>query len=204
MTQNKVNMDRKKPKVRARFTLLLFISFVTLVKTNAQTSHMYPPFTKWYQDPLGLKPLQLSTAFGFVCGAAAVAACLLLTRNDSSFQKKLSPYWEGGYGFAYKPPYTNVLQNDIGILYEVRKWMSLGVCLNFSHFNDQINNTWTVGMMPFARWYLYKSKPLNLFFQYGAGISTALKSSHLPAPGGKPILREQEPNLISYQSMELE
>jgi len=176
-------MDRKKPKVSARFTLLLFISFVTLVKTNAQTSHMYPPFTKWYQDPLGLKPLQLSTAFGFVCGAAAVTACLLLTRNDSSFQKKLSPYWEGGYGFAYKPPYTNVLQNDIGILYGVRKWMSLGFCLNFSHFNDQINNTWTIGMMPLVRWYLYKSKPLNLFFQYGAGVSYSFEKFPLTGTG---------------------
>ena len=164
-------MCRKKFKVGARFILLLFISFATLVKTNGQTSHMYPPFTKWYQDPLGLKPIQLSTAFGFVCGSATVAACLLLTKNDSAFQKKLSPYWEGGYGVGYKPPYTNVLQNDIGILYGVRKWMSLGICLNFSHFKDEINDTWTAGMMPFARWYLYKSKPLNLFFQYGAGIS---------------------------------
>jgi hypothetical protein len=176
-------MCRKKFKVGARFILVLFISFATLVKTNGQTSHMYPPFTKWYQDPLGLKPIQLSTAFGFVCGSATVAACLLLTKNDSAFQKKLSPYWEGGYGVGYKPPYTNVLQNDIGILYGVRKWMSLGISLNFSHFKDQVNDTWTAGMMPFARWYLYKSKPLNLFFQYGAGISYSFAKFPLTGTG---------------------
>jgi len=183
VNQKKVKMCRKKTKVNAGFILLLLISFATLVKINAQTSHMYPPFTKWYQDPLGLKPIQLSTAFGFVCGSAAVAACLLLTKNDSAFQKKLSPYWEGGYGIGYKPPYTNVLQNDIGILYGVRKWISIGVCLNFSHFNDQVNNTWTAGIMPFARWYLYKSKPLNLFFQYGAGISYSFKKFPLTGTG---------------------
>jgi hypothetical protein len=183
VNQNKVKMCWKKSKVSARCILLLFISFATLVKANAQTSHMYPPFTKWYQDPLGLKPIQLSTAFGFVCGSAAVAACLLLTKNDSTFQKKLSPYWEAGYGLGYKPPYTNVLQNDIGILYGVRKWISIGVCLTFSHFKDQVNNTWTAGMMPFARWYLYKSKPLNVFFQYGAGISYSFEKFPLTGTG---------------------
>jgi len=176
-------MCGKKYKMRIRFILLLFISFATLVKANGQTSHMYPPFTKWYQDPLGLKPIQLSTAFGFVCGSAAVAASLLLTKNDSAFQKKLSSYWEGGYGVGYKPPYTNVLQNDIGILYGMRKWISIGVCLNFSHFKDEINNTWTAGVMPFARWYLYKSKSLNLFFQYGAGVSYSFEKFPLTGTG---------------------
>jgi hypothetical protein len=144
---------------------------------------MYPPFTKWYQDPLGLKPIQLSTAFGFVVGSATAAACLLLTKNDSAFQKKLSVYWEGGYGLGYKPPYTNVVQNDLGIFYSVRKWMSLGVCLNFSHFKDHVNDTWTIGMMPSARWYLYKGKPMNLYFQYGAGISYSLERFPLTGTG---------------------
>ncbi len=44
----------------------------------------------------------------------------------------------------------------------------------------------------------------SLFLSMVLVFLTALKSSHLPAPVGKPILREQEPNLISYQSMELE
>jgi len=104
VNQNKVKMCRKKLKVSARFILLLFISFITMVKGSGQTSHMYPPFTKWYQDPLGLKPIQLSTAFGFVCGSAAVAASLLFTQKDSALQKRLTPYWEGGYGFGYNPP----------------------------------------------------------------------------------------------------
>jgi len=92
--------------------LLLFFSIVTISHASGQTSRIYPPFTKWYQDPLGLKPVQLSTAFGFVCGSVTAAACLLFSKNDSAFKKKLSPYWEGGYGVGYKPPYTNVLQND--------------------------------------------------------------------------------------------
>jgi len=166
-----------------RLVLLMFFSIVTIAHASGQTSRIYPPFTKWYQDPLGLKPVQLSTAFGFVCGSVTAAACLLFSKNDSAFKKKLSPYWEGGYGVGYKPPYTNVLQNDIGILYAVRNWMSLGVCLNLSHFNDDVNNTWTVGAMPFARWYLYKSKPIGLFFQYGAGVSYSFERFPLTGTG---------------------
>ncbi|HEV8507583.1 MAG TPA: hypothetical protein VGQ53_19360, partial [Chitinophagaceae bacterium] len=132
-------MCNKKCKGNTRFILLLLISLIYLAKASGQISQIYPPFTKWYQDPLGLKPVQLSTAFGFVCGSVATAACLLLTKSDSAFEKKLSFYWEGGYGLGYKPPYTNVFQNDIGVLYRVRKWMSLGVALNFSHFTDQVN-----------------------------------------------------------------
>jgi Lipid A 3-O-deacylase (PagL). len=176
-------MCRKKFTGNARFILLLFISSIYLAKASSQTSQIYPPFTKWYQDPLGLKPVQLSTAFGFVVGSVAAAACILLTKNDSAFETKLSSYWEGGYGLGYKPPYTNVLQNDIGVLYRVRRWMSLGVALNFSHFTDKVNNTWTIGMMPFARWYLYRSNPINLFFQYGAGVSYSFDRFPLTGTG---------------------
>jgi len=176
-------MYGEKHKARVRVVFLLLVSLITLTNTNGQVTHIYPPFTKWYQDPLGLRPIQLSTAFGFVVGSVTVAACLLLTKNDSAFQKKWSPYWEGGYGLGYKSPYTNVIQNDVGILHTVRKWMSLGVSMNLSHFTDRVNNAWTVGMMPLARWYLYKSKSVNLFFQYGAGISYSFEKFPLTGTG---------------------
>ena len=176
-----------KNKDRRRSTIVSFLMTVCVILMGSvsmcQTSKMYPPFTKWYQDPLGLRPIQLSTAFGFVCGSAAVAACLLLTKNDSAFAKKMSAYWEGGYGFAYKPPYTNAFQNDFGLMWDVRKWMSLGVGCNLSHFTDKINDTWTVGVMPIARWYLYKTKTVNLYFQYGAGISYSFNRFPLTGTG---------------------
>jgi hypothetical protein len=171
-------------KRRRKLVLISFICFFFLPGIGkGQTSDLYPPFTKCYQDPLGLKPIQLSTAFGFVWGSAAVAACLFLTRNDSSFQKKISVYWESGYGFGYKPPYTNVFQNDIGIMYNVRRWMATGLGLNSFHFGDHVNDTWTTGIMPFARWYLYQSKTTKLFFQYGAGISYSIKRFPLTGTG---------------------
>ena len=152
--------------------IFIFTCIILLAKTGkCQTSGMYPPFTKWHQDPLGLKPVKLSTAFGFVWASATTAACLIFTKNDSLFRKKISAYSENGYTLSYKPPYTRVLQSDVGFIYEVRRWMSLGLGWNTFHFIDQVNDTWTFGIMPFTRWHIYKSKKTAFFFQYGAGIS---------------------------------
>jgi hypothetical protein len=177
-------MCKQQYRMKAKcFLLLLIACLISIVKGYSQKPGIYPPFTKWYQDPLGFRPVQLSTAFGFVCGSAAVAACLLLTKKDSAFQKNVSVYWDGGYGIGYKPPYTNVIQNNVGVMYGMRNWISLGLEANFSHFKDHINNTSTIGIMPFAKWYLYKGQTVNFFFQYGAGVSYSFKQFPLSGTG---------------------
>ena len=152
-------------------------------KGICQKSELYPPFTKWYQDPMGLRPLELSTAFGFAWGSAAVAACFLLTKNDSSFHRKVTVYSEEGYSFGYKSPYTAVLQNELGFMYKVRKWMAVGAGFNILHFTDKINNTWSIAVSPFARWYPVSSKTVRLFFQYGAGASYSMQIFPLAGTG---------------------
>jgi len=171
----------KKTRIIFLFILMYAFSF----QSNSQTSGIYPPFTKWYQDPLGIKPLQLSTAFGFVWGSVAIATCLIFTKNDSAFQNRLSVYQEVGFGFGYKPPYTNMFQNDIGLMYKIRKWITVGVGWNTFHFKDKINNTWSFGIRPFARWYPYQGKKMNLFFEYGAGLSYSLNRFPLTGTGWK-------------------
>ena len=157
------------------------LSFTEVIK--CQTPGIYPPFTKWYQDPLGLKPLELSTAFGFLWGSAAVAASLIFTKKDPAFQKRMSAYYETGFSIGYKSPYTSVFQNDIGFMYDIRKWMTAGLGLNIFHFKDQTNNTWCFGIRPFARWYPYRSKKTSLFFEYGAGLSYSLNKFPLTGTG---------------------
>ena len=150
---------------------------------NSQSPGLYPPYTKWYQDPLGLKPLELSTAFGFLWGSTAVAACFILAKKDTVFQKHISIYQETGFSFGYKPPYTAVFQQEAGLLYDLRKRMALGLGFTCFQFNDKINKTWSFGIRPFARWYPYKSKKVNLFFEYGAGISYAIDRFPLTGTG---------------------
>lgn len=173
--------NKNKPK----FILILLLgSALSLAEvSNAQSSKLYPPFTKWYQDPLGLKPLQLSSAFGFLWGTAAVAASLIFNKKGPAFQKKISAYYETGFSTGYKPPYTNVFQNSIGVMYAVREWMMAGLELNTYHFKDNTNNTWSLGIRPFTRWYACKSKKTSLFFEYGAGISYSLDKFPLTGTG---------------------
>ncbi|MES1182085.1 MAG: acyloxyacyl hydrolase [Flavobacterium sp.] len=163
--------------------LLAVLLYSFSMQCNSQTSELYPPFTKWYQDPLGLRPLQLSTAVGFAWGAAAVAACIIFTKNDSLFQKKFSLYQDAGMGFGYKSPYTCSIQNDVGVKYDVRKWLSLGLGWNSFHFKDEVNNTWAFGLRPFARWYPYKGQKINLYFEYGAGVSYSLNRFPMTGTG---------------------
>lgn len=176
-------MYNEKYKIRTVLISLLASTFSFTEVCKCQTPGMYPSFTKWYQDPLGLKPLELSTAFGFIWGSAAVAASLIFTKKDPALQKKISVYYEAGFSVGYKSPYTGVFQNNTGIMYEIRKWMAAGLEWNSFHFKDNTNNTWTFGIRPFARWYPYRCKKASLFFEYGAGLSYSLNKFPLTGTG---------------------
>lgn len=47
-----------------------------------------PPFTKWYQNPLGFSPISLHTNNGIIIPAIAAGAILLLTDSDTTLTKK--------------------------------------------------------------------------------------------------------------------
>jgi hypothetical protein len=176
-------MQRYFYKKSLRVINLLMILLIISSTVNAQNEKLYAPYTKWYQDPLGLRPVELSSAVGFVWGSAAIAACLFFTKKDSSFQKRISFYQESGVSFGYKPPYTLSLQNNTGVLYKVRNWMSLGMEWNAFHFSDKTNNTWSFGVRPFSRWYPYVGKKISLFVEYGAGLSYSLNRFPLTGTG---------------------
>jgi Lipid A 3-O-deacylase (PagL) len=173
---------KKKNNNGVLFFFLIF-AFLYPFSGESQLKGAYPPHTKWYQDPFGLKPIELSSAFGFIWGSAAVTACLIFTKKDTALQKRFSFYQEAGYGFGYKPPYTGVLQNEIGIIYSIRSRMAVGIGGNTFHFKDKVNNTWTFGIRPFARWYAYMSTKAGLFLEYGAGISYSLNRFPLTGTG---------------------
>ena len=149
----------------------------------AQNGKLYPPYTKWYQDPLGLKPVELSSAAGFFWGSAAVAACLIFTKRNPSFHKKIFFYQEAGAYAGYKSPYTFALQNNTGLLYKLRERMSVGMEMNTFHYGDNTNNSFGFGMRPFARWYFIKGKRVSMFFEYGAGLSYSLNRFPLKGTG---------------------
>lgn len=163
--------------------LITTVLLLLAVAHVAEGQKMYPQYTKWYQDPLGLRPVELSSAPGFIWGAAAVTACLLLTKKDSSFHKRIYLYEDAGVGGGYKAPYTLVIQNSTGLLYKVRSWMAVGAAFNSFYLTDNINNTLAFGVRPFARWYVVRQRRVNLFFEYGAGVSYSLNKFPLTGTG---------------------
>lgn len=167
-----------------RHVCILLMLFTNPVVS--QINEFFPFHTKWYQDPLGFRPVELSSAMGFIWGSAAVTACLILTKKDTLLQKKIFLYEDAGAYFGYKPPYTSAFQNNTGVLYTLRPWMSVGAEFSVMHFSDNINNTNGFGVRPFARWYFARTKRIKFFFDYGAGISYSIDRFPLTGTGIKP------------------
>lgn len=162
-----------------RVTIIFFIISLT---ASTQTFGQYPPFTKWYQNPLGFKPLNLHTSNGIIIPAVAATAILLLTKNDRILANRFLYCDEMGVSYGYYASKTTVYQNNIGLLYQARKLMSLGAAFSTVHVTDDINNTWGFGIGAFVRFYPVNKDNFKLFFQSGAGL--LLFAENYPKPSG--------------------
>lgn len=158
--------------------VLLILTAVFAFKAQAQ----YPPFTKWYQNPLGLKPVNLHTVNGIIIPSVAAAAILLITKKDTTLSKRLSFYTDVAISYGYNPSYTTVYQNNIGIIYPLRKYMAFGAEITTKHVYDNLNNTWGFGVRPFFRFYPLHRDRLKIYFQSGAGLIYFL--NEFPQPTG--------------------
>ncbi len=158
------------------------LTFIAALLCSIPVSGQYPPFTKWYQNPLGFKPVNLHTASGIIIPAVAATAILLLTKNDQTLTGRFSYYDDLGVSYGYYASRTTVYQNNIGLLYQARKFMALGAEFSAAHLTDDINNTWGLGLRPFVRFYPIHRDNFNLFFQSGAGL--ILFTDNYPKPSG--------------------
>lgn len=156
--------------------------FIITILTATQAFGQYPPFTKWYQNPLGFNPVNLHTANGIIIPAVAATAVLLLTKNDKFVTNKFSYYDDIGASYGYYASKTTVYQNNFGVLFQARKFMSLGAEFSIVHVTDDINNTWGFGLRPFIRFYPVHKDNFKLFFQSGAGL--ILFADTYPKPSG--------------------
>lgn len=124
----------------------------------------------WYSNPLGFSPLELHARNGFLIPAAAAAACLILTKGDTSLTNRLSFYNEGGVSWGYKVPYMTLFQDNAGFMYALRRWMKVGMELIFYFPRDQDNETGGIGIRPFARFFPVNQKSWRVYFESGVGL----------------------------------
>lgn len=154
-----------------RLFLIVIIWFSQIpIDSAAQSFGSYPPFTKWYENPLGISPISLHTSNGLLIPAVVAGALLLLTDRNSSVESGLTYYTEIGYSENYFGDPMTILQSNTGVLFPLRDYLDVGVELNVYHPFDQKNNTLGLGIRPFFNFYPYRSKNFSVFFESGAGI----------------------------------
>jgi len=124
----------------------------------------------WYDNPLGFEPLNLHTSMGFIVPAAAVGAILLITKKDTSLNNRLSVYNETGLSWGYKYPHTFLPQNNTGINFQLRKYMSVGIEFDVYLPHDEFNKTIGFAIRPFARFYPVNRDNWRLYFESGGGF----------------------------------
>lgn len=157
--------------------LLTFLALVILT-SNSQAQYSYGDH--WYDNPLGFEPLNLHTSMGFIVPAVAVGTCLLLTANDTTIKNRLSIYNEIGLSWGYKYPYTFLPTNNLGINYQLRRFMSVGVEFDVLFPHDNFNSTTGFAIRPFARFYPFNRERWRLYFESGGGFIYTLKEFPLP------------------------
>lgn len=162
--------------MRCRFLLTVFMVGLFCSYTQAQFSYG----DHWYDNPLGFEPLKLHTSMGFIVPAVAAGACLLLTKKDSTLKQRLSIYNDVGMNWGYKYPYTFLPQNNTGINYQLRKFMSLGVEFMALFPRDDFNKTTGFAIRPFARFYPVNRANWRLYFESGGGFVYTL--TEFPQP----------------------
>lgn len=167
-----------------RYIILLFLTWALFTNgLRAQSFGELPPFTEWYQNPLGFSPLKLHTGAAFYLGGLAAAACLIFTENDTALADRFSFFNESGMSYGYNPPYTSVYQNNTGFFYHARKWLAIGAEVSVYHFRDSFNDTWGIGLRPLFRWYPVHGEDFRLYFECGAGIIGILDNFPKPSSG---------------------
>lgn len=166
----------------------IIVGIISILFTNysfGQVKNSFgslPPFTEWYQNPLGFSPISLHTGNGIYLPAIAATAIIIFTKRDTTLGNKISFYDDLGVSYGYYASKTTVFQNNIGLLFNIRKYMSLGAEFSTVHVTDNKNNTWGVGLRPFVRFYPIQRDNFKLFFQSGAGL--ILFADNYPKPSG--------------------
>ncbi|WP_412464461.1 acyloxyacyl hydrolase [Flavobacterium mekongense] len=149
-------------------TVLWVVIFTTICTTHTQAQYAYGD--KWYNNPLGFEPVKLHTSMGFIIPAAVVGTCLLFTKNNPELKNRISIYNEIGLSWGYKYPNTFLPQNNTGINYQLRKFMSVGVECNVVFAKDDFNATTGFAIRPFARFYPINTEKWRLYFESGGGL----------------------------------
>lgn len=148
----------------------VIIVVIPIIICFNNTKAQYWQGDSWYNNPLGFEPVKLHTSMGFIIPAVAVGTCLIFTKRDQNLKDRLSIYNETGLSWGYKYPHTFMPQNNTGINFQLRKFMSVGVEFDVYFPKDYFNKTTGFAIRPFARFYPVNKEKWRLYFESGGGF----------------------------------
>lgn len=171
-----------------KYFIFYFSSILIINSVLAQTQPVnnsfgtLPPFTKWYQNPLGVSPIALHTGNGLYIPLIAATGILIFSKCNENLDNRMSLYSDIGYTKGYYGSFSNLMHQNTGINYLLRKYLSAGVELSQVYVWDNENNTYGIGIRPFFRFYPVNKESFKLYFQSGAGLQYFF--NEFPQPSG--------------------
>jgi len=124
-----------------------------------------PPFTKWYQNPLGISPIALHTGNGLYIPLIVATGILIFTKCNDKLDNRISLYSDIGYTKGYYGSFSNLMHQNTGINYLLRNYLSAGVELSQVYIWDNENNTYGVGIRLLLDFILSIKKISNYTFK---------------------------------------
>jgi hypothetical protein len=132
-------------------------------------------FSKAQINPLGKDntfiALDRENGF-FILSSFALASYFLVKKNQNN--SKID-YYQTHIGYFENSKYRVLMQN-FGVERNYSHWFSLKMEVNLQEIINQ-NNFYTMGLgyKLYSRWSLFGKKKISPFFEYGSGVSFALK-----------------------------
>lgn len=131
-------------------------------------SQNYPPFTKWYQNPLGLKPVELHTSNAILIPGIAVGIIKLLDHYKRSTESlDFVGVQIGNTRNYFMEPY-NASHMAFSIQFQIAKKIHFGIENNYSFIPSQ--DAYGGGIRPYFLFDFYRNNRLSISFYSGAGL----------------------------------
>jgi hypothetical protein len=144
---------------------IVLVGFIFVLTAQSQS---YPPFTKWYQNPLGLKPIELHTSNAILIPGIAVGIIKLFDHYKRSSE---STDWIGvqiGNTRNYFMEPYNASHFAFSVQFQIAKKIHFGIENNYSLIASQ--EAFGGGIRPYFLFDFYRNNKFAVSFYSGAGL----------------------------------
>jgi hypothetical protein len=131
--------------------------------------------------PINGEGITLMDQNGFLVLMGAAVTSYALSEYVFDYKDKNYYHFRVGY-YGSSSAKTSVLIQQLGIEKRLAPWYSIGLEVNLQEWYEQEGTTGIgAGVIPYYRWYLFGTKKIRAYLEYGAGVFYGL--SKFPSNG---------------------